>query len=186
MAGKVVIPRVSLGTLFLSVQFADALWPVLLLAGIEHVRIVAGLMRTSPLDFWDYPIRQSLVALLAWGLLFGAIYFLSRRSFAAAVVLAVGVVSHWLLNVVMHRPDVAVLPRGPYLGLGLWNCPSGTLAVEGLLYALGATVYLRTTRSRDAVGNWALAALLVLLPVVWLLALLGPPPPSEGSSRGRE
>lgn len=56
-----------------------------------------------------------------WGALFGALYFLLRRSRAGAVVLALGVVSHWFLDVLMHRPDMPVLPRGPYLGLALWN-----------------------------------------------------------------
>ncbi len=51
LAAEGVAPRVSLGTLFVSVQLADALWPVLLLSGVEHVRIVPGIMRVSP-GYW--------------------------------------------------------------------------------------------------------------------------------------
>ena len=169
----------SLGTLFLSVQLADALWPVFLLAGVEHVRIVPRLLPTSHLDFWDYPISHSLLALSAWGVLFGTVYFLARRFLAGALVLAAGVVSHWLLDFVSHRPDMPLLPGGPYVGLGLWNSLPATLAVEGGLYALGVGVYLRVTEARDATGTWALASLLLALPALWLAALLGPPPPSE-------
>ncbi|MGE5279045.1 MAG: hypothetical protein ACM3SU_18785 [Acidobacteriota bacterium] len=179
LAGKGIVPRVSLGTLFLSVQLADALWPIFLLAGIEHVHIVPNLMRASHLNFWDYPVSHSLVALGAWGILFGAAYFLARRYLAGAVTLAAGVVSHWVLDFVTHRPDMPVLPRGPYAGLGLWNSLPGTIVVEGGLYAFGAAAYARTTRARDATGTRALWSLLLLLAVLWLAALLGPPPPSE-------
>ena len=178
MAGKAVAPRISLGTLFLSVQLADALWPLLLLLGIEHVRISPGMTRWSPLDFWDYPVSHSLVALLAWGVLFGAVYFLSRRYLFGSLVLAAGVVSHWFLDVLVHRQDMPVFPRGPYLGLGLWNSLPATLIAETGLYVFGIAVYLRVTRARDAVGTWALWSLLILLAIVWLAALLGPPPPN--------
>ena len=180
LAGKGIAPRVSLGTLFLSVQLADVLWPVFLLAGIEHVHVVPGMMRASHLNFWDYPVSHSLLALCAWGILFGAVYFLARRFLAGALALAAGVVSHWVLDFVTHRPDMPVLPRGPYVGLGLWNSLPGTIAVEGGLYALGIAAYVRVTRARDATGTWALWSLLVLLAALWLAALLGPPPPNEG------
>ena len=180
LAAKAAAPRVSLGTLFFSVQLADGLWPILLLLGIEHVHIVPNMMRTSHLNFWDYPISHSLVALAAWGVLFGAIYFLVRRSLPAACLLAAGVVSHWVLDVVTHRRDVPILPGGPYVGLGLWNSLPGTLAVEGALYLAGIAIYLRVTRPRDAIGRWSLAGLLVVLPAIWLASLFGPPPPSEG------
>jgi len=178
LAAKGLAPRVSLGTLFLSVQLADGLWPVLLLAGVEHVRIVPGLMRASHLDLWDYPISHSLLALTTWGILFGAVYFLARRYLAGALVVAAGVVSHWVLDVVVHRPDMPVLPRGPYVGLGLWNSLAATLAVEGGLYLAGIVVYLRVTRAKDAVGLWALGGMLLTVAVLWLASLFGPPPPS--------
>ncbi len=179
MAGKAVAPRVSLGTLFLSVQLADALWPILLLLGLEHVLVAPNIMRVSHLDFRDYPISHSLLALCLWAILFGLIFYLARRSAAAALLLAAGVVSHWVLDLVTHRPDLPVLPHGPYVGLGLWNSLPGTLAAEVGLYGAGAAIYLRRTRARDAIGAWALWSLLLLLPAIWLASLLGPPPPSE-------
>jgi len=179
LAAKKVAPRISLGTLFLSVQLADGLWPIFLLLGREHVHIVPHMMKTSHLNFWDYPWSHSLAALAVWGALFGAVYFLARRFLFGAVLLAAGVVSHWFLDALMHRPDMPVRPGGPYVGLGLWNSLPATLAVEGGLYAAGILIYLRATPPRDAVGTWSLGILLVFLASIWIWALVGPPPPNE-------
>ena len=176
-AGKRVAPEVSLGTLFLSVQFADGLWPLLLLLGVEHVRITPGIMKLSPLDFYDYPVSHSLVALVLWGVAVRAIYFSIRRSARGAAVLAAGVVSHWVLDVVMHRPDMPVLPRGPYVGFGLWNSLPATLLLESGLFAGGIAVYLNATRAKDRVGVWAFWTLVILLYAIWVSSLFAPPPP---------
>jgi membrane-bound metal-dependent hydrolase YbcI (DUF457 family) len=133
-AGKRVAPAVSLGTLFLAVEFADGLWPVLLLAGVEHVRIVPGLIKTNALDLSDYPWSHSLAALVVWGAILGSVYFAATRSRRGSWIVAAGVVSHWFLDAVMHRPDMPVLPRGPFVGLSLWNSLPATLLVEGGLY----------------------------------------------------
>jgi cell shape-determining protein MreD len=179
LAAKKLAPRVSLGTLLLSVQFADLLWPVLLLLGIEHVRIVFGLMKASTLDLYDYPVSHSLTALAGWAVAFAVVYFFLRRDRAAAFLLAAGVLSHWVLDFVMHRPDMPILPRGPYVGLGLWESLPATLAIEGVFYAAGISIYLRTTRPKDRIGIYALWIFLILLAVTWLASLLGPPPPDE-------
>jgi len=179
LAAKKVAPRISLGTLFLSVQLADGLWPIFLLVGREHVHIVPHLMKTSHLNFWDYPWSHSLLALAVWGALFGAVSYVARRLLFGAILLAAGVVSHWFLDALMHRPDMPLKPGGPYVGLGLWNSLPATLAIEGGLYAAGILLYLRATRPRDAAGDWSLAVLLVFLASIWIWALVGPPPPSE-------
>lgn len=179
LAAKKAAPRVSLGTLFLSVQLADLLWPLLLLAGLEHVRIAPGITLLTPLDFYDYPISHSLVALAGWGFLFGLTYFLLRRSPRGALIVAAGVLSHWFLDLLTHRPDLPLLPDGPYLGLGLWNSRIGTLAVETGLFILGIALTLRATTARDRTGVYAFWSLAAFLYLIWIASLLGPPPPSE-------
>lgn len=179
LAAKTAAPRVSLGTLFLSVQLADLLWPLLLLAGLEHVRIAPGITLLTHLDFYDYPISHSLVALVGWGLLFGLTYFLFRRSSLGALIIAAGVVSHWFLDLLMHRPDLPLLPGGPAFGLGLWNSLPATLAVEAGLYAVGIALYLRATTARDRTGVYAFGSLVAFLFLIWIASLFGPPPPSE-------
>ena len=120
LAAKKVAPRTSLGTLILAAQFADLLWPILLLAGVEHVEIVPGIAKASPFDFTDYPFSHSLLMLFFWSLLVGGIYYGLRRYQLGAFVIAAGVISHWILDFIVHRPDLPLRPGGEArLGLGL-------------------------------------------------------------------
>jgi hypothetical protein len=178
-AGKRVASRLSLGALFLAVQWADLLFFVLALFGVEHFRILPGATVVSPFDFYDYPISHSLVGLLVWGLLLGGAYYLLRRDRTATLLLAAGVVSHWMLDVIVHRPDMPVLPSGPKVGLSLWNSPPITILLELVIYGLGILIYLRTTRATDRTGTWALWSLILFLAVVWVASVAGPPPPDE-------
>lgn len=180
LAAKRAAPEVSLGTLFLAAQLADLVWPTLVLLGIEQVEIRPGITAVNPLDFVHYPYSHSLVALVAWGIALGAAYrVFAKGSVRAAALLAAVVVSHWILDVISHVPDVPLTLHGSErLGLGLWNSVAMTVAVELTGFALGVFVYLRTTRPRDATGRRALLALVVFLLVVNAMNLVGPPPPS--------
>jgi hypothetical protein len=179
LAAKRVAPSVSLGTLFLAVQWADLLFFILALLGIEHFRIAPGATRVTPVDFFDYPISHSLAWLIVWGIAVGGIYFAVRKSRAGAFLLAAGVVSHWFLDAFVHRPDMPVLPAGPKVGLGLWNSPAATVFAEAIVFGSGIVVYLKTTRARDRTGHWAFWALIVFLTATWVGSILGPPPPNE-------
>ena len=175
LAGKRIAPSVSLATWLASVQLVDMLWPLFLLAGLEHVRIAPGITPFTPLDFYDYPITHSLVGGLGWAALFAGGWYVARRNMRVAMLLAAGVLSHWGLDVLSHRPDVPVLPHGPYLGLGLWNSIPATLAVELLMFATGLWLYLSGGgNGRRRVSFWLLMAFLIL---AYLGAAFGPPPP---------
>jgi hypothetical protein len=184
LASKRVAPTLSLGTLFLASQWADLLWPVLLLTGVERVSIRPGITTVSPFDFEYYPYSHSLVALIFWGILLGLIYrALTGRSWRSAVVIGALVVSHWFLDVIVHRPDMPLAPGvGLRLGLGLWNSLAGTLIVEFGLFAMGIWLYVKTTVARDRIGSVGLWCLLVFLALVELANLLGPPPPPGASA----
>lgn len=178
-AAKRAVPEVSLGTLFLAAQLADLVWPTLVLLGVESFAIRPGITAVTPLDFTRYPYSHSLVALAGWGLALAVLHFLSRRRFAAAAVIVLVVLSHWLLDVVSHRPDMPVTIGGAErLGLGLWNSVPATVAVEGALFAVGVWIYARTTRALDRVGRWSFMALIVFLGLVYVGNIFGPPPPS--------
>ena len=160
LGAKKVVPTISLGTLLLSAQFADLLWPIFLLMGLEHVRIAPGTTVVSPFDFYDYPVTHSLVGALGWSLLFGLIYFIARRYPKGAWILAAGVFSHWVLDMIGHRPDLPLVPGGTIrVGFGLWNSLPGTLVVELGLFLVGITLYVRTTRPLDRTGAVCLVAL---------------------------
>jgi hypothetical protein len=181
LGAKQAVPSVSLGALILAGQFADLLWPILLLAGMEHVEIQPGATMVTPLDFVSYPYSHSLMALVGWGVLVAFTYLLATRSTAAAsVTLALLVVSHWVLDVVAHRPDMPLTLGGTTrLGFGLWNSLPATLLVEGLLFVAGTALYLRATTARDRIGSVGLWSLLAFLAVTYAAAVFGPPPPSQ-------
>lgn len=177
IAAKKVAPKASLGTLVLSAQFADCLWPVLLLLGIEQVRIVPGITHVTPLDFASYPISHSLLMQLFGGLLLGTIYFFWRHDFRTAAVVGALLLTHWLLDYFSHRPDMPLYPGGPKVGLGMWNSLPLTLVVEFGLFAAGVALYLKATRSKGGwnFGFWSFVAFLA---VMYPASLFGPPPPS--------
>lgn len=177
---KKAVPRVSLGTLFLSVQFLDMIWPLFLILGLEHVRIDPGNTVFTPLDLHDYPYSHSLVMALMWSILFGLGYYMVRRYLRGALVLGAGVMSHWILDFITHRPDLPIYPgSATYVGLGLWNSFFGTMAVESLIFLIGVAIYARATKEIDRTGRLAFWALVIFLVVAYLAAAFGPPPPSE-------
>ena len=180
---KRAAPAVSLGTLFIACQFADLLWPTLVLLGYERVEVQAGATVMTPLNFISYPYSHSLLALCAWGVLFGAVYLFGRRGrIQAAVTIALLVVSHWLLDYVTHRPDMPLTLTGTTrVGLGLWNSMAGTLVAEGAIFAAGIAMYLRATAARDRAGVWSFWSLVAFLIVVHLASTFGPPPPTASA-----
>jgi hypothetical protein len=177
-AAKKAAPKTSLGILVFAAQFADLLWPILLLFGVEKVRIVPGLLAASPFDFTWYPISHSLVMQLGWGALVALICFAFHRDGKSALVLGSLVPTHWVLDFVAHRPDMPIYRGGPKYGLGMWNSIPLTISVEYVLFAAGIALYLSTTRAKDATGKWAFWSLVALLGVLYPASLFGPPPPS--------
>ncbi len=177
---KKAVPAVSLGALFMACQFADLLWPTLVLLGLEQVEVRPGATLMTPLDFVSYPYSHSLLALAVWGALFGVLYNVATRSRTlAGVTLGLLVLSHWFLDLIMHRPDMPLTLTGTTrLGLGLWNSMAGTLAIELLTFSAGIVIYVRTTAARDRVGSFGLWSLVVFLLVIYIGSTFGPPPSS--------
>ena len=171
-AAKRAAPRTSIVLLFAAAQLADLLWPVLVAVGLEQVRIDPGNTAFTPLDFVSYPYSHSLVALAVWAVLLALVV----RS--SPLVVALLVVSHWLLDWATHRADMPLYPGGARYGLGLWNSVPATLAIELTIFAAGVWIYARSTRARDAVGRWAFAAFVAFLLVAYTGSAFGAPPPS--------
>jgi hypothetical protein len=177
---KRAAPSVSLAALFIACELADLVWPVLVIAGIEHVEVQAGATAFTPLNFVSYPYSHSLIMLFVWALAFAGAYLaLTRAGTPAAAAIAMLVLSHWVLDVVTHRPDMPLTPwTDTRLGLGLWNSVAGTIAVESAMFAAGLLLFLRgappRTRGRT-IGLWALVAVLVVL---YVGNAFGPLPPS--------
>ncbi|MEO8502792.1 MAG: hypothetical protein ABI609_02750 [Acidobacteriota bacterium] len=177
-AAKRAVPEASLATGLLAAQWADVVWPIFLITGLETVRIAPGNTAMTPLDFISYPYSHSLLALALWAAGFGGIYFWRRRDALGAGVLAGAVLSHWLLDFATHGPDMPLVPGGARYGLGLWRSVPATVTIELLMFAAGLAVYLRATKALDGVGRWGLIGLVTLMVVFYFGAAFGPPPPS--------
>lgn len=181
---KRIEPKISLGTLFVATQLADLLWGAFLLLGWEHVRILPDDNPLLTLQFYDYPISHSLVGALGWGLAAAALYYSwptrdTTRHWQASAIVGAAVASHWLLDVIVHVPDLPLVGSdSPKLGLGLWRHPGLSVALELLILGAGVAVYLRSRSRRHPVRAVRLAIVLLLLVGAYAASLLGPPPPS--------
>jgi membrane-bound metal-dependent hydrolase YbcI (DUF457 family) len=183
-AAKRAAPAVSLGTMILSCQLADLLWPTLVLLGIERVSIVPGITVVTPLNFEFYPYSHSLLMLTVWAIVAAGVCRVARASATTTALLVIAgvVLSHWVLDVASHRPDVPLWPGSETkLGLGLWSSRPATIAVEAVMLVGGLMMYLRMTAARDRIGTYALWSLVAFLVVVNLANMFGPPPPSEAA-----
>jgi hypothetical protein len=178
-AAKRAAPRTSLGTLFVGAQLADLFWPIFLLLGWEQVRITRNVDPFLTLEFTSYPWSHSLAMEIVGGIAFGALYLAVTRYSRGAIVVALLVPSHWLLDLVVHVPDLPLYPGGTArVGLNLWKYPMATMIVEGAMFIIGVMIYARATQPRDPAGRYGLWALAALLVVMYLASSISPPPPS--------
>jgi membrane-bound metal-dependent hydrolase YbcI (DUF457 family) len=175
---KAATPRAPLSGLIAASFGLDLIWPICVLAGVEIVRIAPGITAFTPLDFEHYPWSHSLAMSVVWGALAGVLALVVLKSVRVAAVIGAVVVSHWVLDLATHRPDLPILLAGPKVGLGLWNSIPGTLIFEGALFAAGVALYVRSAKPRDAVGRWALWGLVAFTTVIWASQPWSPPPPS--------
>ncbi|VAX21240.1 hypothetical protein MNBD_NITROSPINAE03-1236 [hydrothermal vent metagenome] len=179
LAAKKVAPQTSLGALFFAAQFIDLLWPFFLLSGIEIVRIDPGNTKFTPLDFVSYPYSHSLAMVIVWGAAVGGGYFALRRSRNGALALGALVLSHWILDLITHRPDLQLAPGSEIrVGFGLWDFVVASVALEFAIFAVGLFLYTRTMKAKDKTGRFALWGLVAFLLITWAGAIFGPPPPS--------
>ncbi|WP_295695338.1 hypothetical protein [uncultured Maricaulis sp.] len=167
LAGKTIAKSVPLWAFFLAVQFVDVLWGIFIANGIEHVRIVPGFTEANPLDLYDMPITHSLPGALGWSVLAGLAWMVlaPRQKRAGALAIGLAVFSHWLLDLVVHVPDLELWPGGMRVGFGLWNNYPVALAVEFGVLLGGFVLYLRMTAAKGLIGRiwpWVFMALLAL------------------------
>ena len=179
-AAKRAAPRVNVSWFVAAVTLADMIWPVLVLLGIEHVRIAPGATAFTPFVFESYPWSHSLLMLGVWGVGLAAIARLRGVTAATGLFVAL-VVSHWVLDVATHAPDMPLWPgaSSPHLGLGLWNSVPATLAVEGAMWIGGIAIYLRTAPPQTWTARIAFWSFVLIATIMWATGPWGPPPPTE-------
>ena len=177
IGAKEIEPRVPLGVAVAAAFGLDLLWPVLLLSGVEVVRVSPNDTAFTHLAFESYPWSHSLAMALLWAIGAGLVAARLLKSSRVGAVVGGLVMSHWILDFVTHRPDLPLVPGGALYGLGLWNSVAGTIVVEGGLICLAVGLYLRATRASGRPGSLGLYALIALCTVLWISQPWAPPPP---------
>ena len=176
-AAKKLAPAIPLWLLFIAVQWLDVVWAPLVLLGVERVRIVPGITASNPLDLYYMPYTHSLVAAFVWSAAACVTYRVvsGRRDPTAAIVIAGAVLSHWILDFVVHRPDLPLYDNTAKVGLGLWNMAALAFVVEAALFFGGMYLYFRSGAARSV----PIVVFGVAMLTVHAVTFFGAPPSSD-------
>ena len=182
-ACKTAKPAIPLWVLFLAVQFIDIVWSILVLLGIEKVRIIPGFTATNPLDLYYMPYTHSLPGAALWSVGAAVVYraIAPAQKWTAAAIVGAAVFSHWVLDLVVHRPDLALYDDSYKVGLGLWNYPAAAFILEIALLFGWIALYLRTTEAKDAIGRYGMLVLGIVAVAAQAYVFFGPPPVSDAA-----
>jgi hypothetical protein len=118
---------------------------------------------------------------LIWGAMAGTVAGFLLKSKRIGVLVGLLVTSHWVLDLVTHRPDLPLWPGGALVGLGLWNSIPGTMILEGGMLLGALAIYLRATQAKDKVGSWSLWGLIILTGGIWASQPWASPPPGASA-----
>jgi hypothetical protein len=178
---KKVDDNISLGVLFLAVQFVDILFFPFVLMGIEHFDIIENYTESTHFHLTFMPYTHSFFAALFWA---SAVYFfiklIPRKATLVqkkvATVMAIAVLSHWFLDLIVHTPDLPLLSdHSIKFGFGLWNNAIATYLLEAALLMAGIGVYLKSTKATSLVGKYGVIVFGVLMLVINANNIFGPP-----------
>jgi membrane-bound metal-dependent hydrolase YbcI (DUF457 family) len=175
-AGRAEEKRLPLWLLFLAVQWIDVMWSLLVLMGIEKVRIVPGFTASNALDLYYMPYTHSLLGVLCWSALAYVVCQLVTpwRSAKTGLILAGAVFSHWVLDLIVHVPDMALYGSVGKMGFGLWNYRGAAFALEIAVLFAGAALLYRT-----AAHKARLIGFVVFLACVQVVNIFFFPPPKS-------
>jgi len=164
-AGKAADKRIPLWLLFIAVQFVDVMWAIFVLLGIEKVRIVPGFTASNPMDLYYMPYTHSLVGAIAWAIAAALIcqLFPRLRGRRTGLIVALAVFSHWILDLIVHRPDLALYDNTMKMGFALWNHRALAFALEIAVLVAGAALYLPKAARKVRIVDFVV--LLVLIQV---------------------
>jgi hypothetical protein len=171
---------IPLWLLFLAVQFLDVVWSVLVMLGIEKLRITPGITAANALDLYYMPYTHGLAGALLLSALFGAVsaWFIGSDRWKIFWIAAAAVFSHWLLDLIVHAPDMPLMVDTLKVGFGLWNFPWLSLPLELVTLWAGAFLYARNNPSERPAGEISLWGFVALLTAIELYASFGPDPAS--------
>src|SRR5262245_21139072 len=178
-ATKKANASIPLWVLFLAVQWLDVIWAPLVLLGIEQVRIVPGFTATNPLDLYYMPYTHSLVAAILWSTAVAFVYRTARpANTKTSLLVGLAVFSHWILDFIVHVPDLPLYDNSAKVGLGLWNEPIVAFGLEATLLFGAIALYLGASHRR----RLGLIAFSVVMLAIHAYVFFGPPPASPASA----
>lgn len=183
-AAKAAARDAPLWLFVVAAQFVDYLWAVFILTGVEHARVDPDFTAMSALDLYDMPITHSLVAAIGWSVLFafGARIVLRVKGAGALLLLGTTVFSHWLLDLLVHVPDLPLWPGGPKVGFGAWRDPGLTLALEFGVLSAGLCAYFFATRAKSLLGHIGPFLYAALCAAAFAVNAASPPPSIEAAA----
>jgi hypothetical protein len=179
--GRATEKRLPLWLLFLAVQWIDVMWSIFVLLGIEKVRIIPGFTASNDLDLYYMPYTHSLLGVLCWSALAYVICQIvpQLRSKRTGLILAAAVFSHWVLDLIVHVPDMSLYDSVGKMGFGLWNHRAAALALEMAVLFGGAALLFRT-----AAHKARLIGFVIFLACVQVVNTFFFPPPKSDHAMG--
>jgi hypothetical protein len=180
LAAKPIGRRVPLWVWFIAVQWPDVVWSVLVLMGIEKLRIVPGFTQANALDLYYMPYTHGLPGSIVLSLVLGAIVacFTAGDRVRTLLLVAAASFSHWVLDLIVHTPDLPLYDNAAKVGLGAWRMVAVSFPLELVVLLLGARLYVRAGSLSNAKGRYAFWSLMALLAALQVYANFGPPPAS--------
>lgn len=131
---KRVAPAVPLPVYFIACQLIDLFWGGLVLFGVEKLRVIPNFTRSNGLDLYFMPYTHSLSSALIWSVAAALLFWLCTPTMAqrkrTAITIGIAVASHWILDLLVHIPDLPLWFNSMKVGLGWWNYRTFALLLE--------------------------------------------------------
>jgi len=177
---KATDSKLSLGLLFLAVQFVDILFFPLTLMGIERFSLIENYTESTHFNLEYMPYSHSLAAAFFWALLIFTLFnikmslnFMNKNK--SALLLGLAILSHWFFDLIVHTPDLPLLTdTGHKLGFGLWNNALLTYLLEALFIIAGLIFYMRKTKRKTRLTIYGLPLFVIILLLINLINIFGP------------
>lgn len=164
----------KLGTYFVAAQLIDWAFFTLAIIGIEKMRIDPGATVMVPYDLYFLPYTHSLVGTAVWAAAFGLIVLVWQKDALAGFLSALVVITHWVLDWVVHRPDLTIAGGEEAYGLGLWNHPEIAMPLEIGITLAAFIFYIKKSRGPVAQPLILISVMMAFQAINWFA-----PHPSE-------
>jgi hypothetical protein len=172
---------VPLWVYFIAVQWLDVVWSILVLLGVEKLHIVPGFTEANALDLYYMPYTHGLPGAIVLSVVLGAIVagMVAHRRGMAFLVVSAAAFSHWILDLIVHTPDLPLYGNTDKVGFGLWRHVAISFPLELLVLVAGAWIYARAVPAAGVRARAALWSFVALMALMQVYANFGPPPSSE-------